>query len=444
MSQDASRTEPKSLPLEASSERATDKVLDDAVRRGERWMSICRILFALASFATVTTGNWFWNGNRPSVRGWLTISLGACCIAFSLWLIGRTLRGPIPRWILGLSVTVDAIMCFMALLGNAQWPSPTYLGNFKSLHCAALVLVIAISGFRLSLLVVWLSVGLNTLSAVTLRYVDTLVLGTAVTFGFWPRLAIYLASAAALALIVARQTRTLVVAGAHDSLRAHRAQQALGTLLQDHHDVRSLLSSANLNAESLRRGLEEDHSQKANLECLRQDLRAVSALVSTLRERALQELTSAGGHLWADPARTVQAVIPLVSRRFPRVRIETDVPNDLRVLMAGGATVLERVLLNLLVNACEGDGTRGAASIWVHARRIDGMVHIRVEDDGPGFSDSTLRAPLAHTATSKSEGSGLGLFLVHGLVSASEGSLTLGKRPGGGARVEIVLRATAP
>ena len=444
MTPHASRTEPGRPPLEASSEHAIDEVLDEAVRRGERWMSIGRIFFSLASFASFSTGNGLWKGDGLSLRGWLTVSIGACFIAFSLWFIGRTSRGPIPRWLLGLSVAVDAIMCFVTLLGNARWRSESYLGNFRSLDGAALLLVIAISGFRLSPRVVWLSIGLNTLSAVTLRYVDILVLDAVITYRSWLKLAIYLASAAALALIVARQTRMLVMAGAHDSLRAHRAQHALGTLLQDHHDVRSLLSSANLNAESLRRGLGDEHPQKANLDYLLEDLRAVSAQVSILRERALQELTSAGGHLSAELARTAHAVIPQVSRRFPRVRIETDVPDDLRVRMAGGATVLERVLLNVLINACEGNGTRGATSIRVHARRNDGRVHIRVEDDGPGFPDAMLRAPLAHTATSKSEGTGLGLFLVHGLVSASEGSLTLGHRPGGGARVEIVLPAMTP
>ena len=444
MTWNASRTRPRSTPLEASSENVIDKVLDEAVCRGERWMSIGRIVFSLASFASYSTGIGLWKDGGLSPRGWLTVLMGACFIGFSLWLIGRTSRGRIPRWLLGLSVTVDAIMCFTALLGNALWPSQNYVGNFRSLDIAALLLVIAISGFRLSPRVVWLSIGLNTLSAIALRCMDLSMLGIPITYRFWVKLAIYLGAAAAMALIVARQTRTLVMAGARDSLRAHRAQHALTTLLQDHHDVRSLLSSANLNADRLRRGLDDEHPQKASLESLREDLRTMSALISTLRERALQELTSAGGGLWARPARAVQAVVPLVSRRFPQVRIETDVPDDLRVLMVGGATVLERVLLNVLVNACEGDGTRGAANIWVRARRIHGSVHLRVEDDGPGFPEATLRTPLAHTATSKPDGTGLGLFLVHGVISASEGSLTLANRRSGGACVEIVLSATAP
>jgi hypothetical protein len=117
MTQDNS-TKPMSALLETNSHHAVDEVLDYAVSRGERWMSIARILFSLASFASITVGKWFWTGERLSSRGWLTVSMGACLIAFSLWLIGRTLRGRIPRWLLGLSVTADATHVFHCLAGE--------------------------------------------------------------------------------------------------------------------------------------------------------------------------------------------------------------------------------------------------------------------------------------------------------------------------------------
>jgi hypothetical protein len=161
---------------------AIDQVLDEAVRRGERWMSIGRIFFSLAAFSHAPVRHWLCEDEGLAVRGWLIVSMGACFIAFSLWLIGRTLRGPIPRWILGLSVVVDAIMGCVALLGNALWPSPNYLSNFKSLDWALLLLVIVISGFRLSPRVLWLSVGLNTMSAATLIYADCIVLGKATAY----------------------------------------------------------------------------------------------------------------------------------------------------------------------------------------------------------------------------------------------------------------------
>lgn len=443
MAQKTSRMELRHVPLHPSSERAIDKVLDEAVSRGERWMSICRIVFLLATFVRFFGVNAPWD-EEQILQAWLIVPSGACVIAFSVWVIRRTRRGAIPVWLLGLSVAVDATSGFVALVQNPLFGGDTYPGNLKFLDIAALLLVLVVSGFRLSRAVVLLSAALNFLFVAILIQID-ITRNPPIEYGPWAivMVAILLGSATVLAMIMAYQTRALVVAGARDSLRAHRAQQALGSLLQDHHDVRSLLSSANLNAEALLRGLEPHHPLRGISEHLRQDLRAVSALVSVLRESAFQELTAAAGRLPANVSSALRAVTSLVARRFPNVHIECDVSHDLRVHVAGGATVLERVLLNLLVNACEGDGTQGAANVWIRVHVHDAQVHMQVEDDGPGFPEAMLRAPLTHAATSKSDGSGLGLFLIHGVIVASNGRLILGQRIGGGARVEIVLPSTA-
>lgn len=404
-------------------------------------MSGCRIFFCLISFAGILGTGWFWDGGRPSSRAWLVVSLGANFIAASIWFLRRTARAPIQRWVLELSVTLDAAMCGAIFLGDCLWPTSIYAGSFRSLDATALLLTIVISGFRLSTRAVWMSIGLNTISAVFIRCLDITIHEQPADYRTWMKLAIYICSAGVLALIVARQTRLLAMTGAMDSLRAHRARQALGALLQDHHDLRSLISSANLNAESLRRGLDADHPHRVTLEFLRDDLRAVSIVVSTLRERALQALSSTERRQSAILSMALQGVRPFLLRRFSPICIESDMPDDLEVMIVGGATILERIFLNVMVNSCEGNGTCGASAIWLHAGREEGRVRLRVDDDGPGFPDSLLQNPFAYIATSKSEGTGLGLFLVQTVVAASDGALTLSHRPGGGARVEIVLPA---
>jgi signal transduction histidine kinase len=432
-----------SASFEVGFERFIDRVLDEAVRRGERWMSICRVIFALATFVRFLG---VIEPDKPDFmrRLWLKVPAGCLFIGFSLWMIARTRRGPVSTRLLGLSVAVDAGMAFVALVGNAIFADRNhYRGIFMALDGAALLLVIMISGLRLSPAVVWLSAALNTVSAATLVLIDRIVPDVSIVYSrnVLVLMAIFGGSAVILALIVAHQTRALAVAGARDSLRAHLAQQSLGSLLQDHHDVRSLISSANLNAEALQRGMGTDHPHRIQAEHLCADLRAVSALISTLRERAFQELTASDGRLDAPVASAVRAVTALVARRFPAIRIDEQVPEGLRVRLAGGVIVLERVLLNLLINACEGDGARGAATVWIRAHRDEGGVHLRIEDDGPGFPDAVLHAPLAHAASTKPQGSGLGLFLVHAVISASAARLTLGRRAGGGAIVDIELPA---
>lgn len=422
-----------------TSNLAVERVLDEAVRRGERWMARGRLFFCMCSFAVVINGSWFWIDGAPSERGWFILVSAGLFISFSLWLIRRTNRPSLSRWTLALSVIADALMAFIALLGNALWPDAAYRGNFIALEASAIILTIVISGFRLSPPIVWLSIAVNAALASVLYGIDIANEVAQPSLRFWIKIFVYLGSASILAMIIALHTRRLVMAGAEDSLHAHRARQALGTLLQDHHDVRSLLSSANLNAETLRRVISENHPQKAALEYLGQDLRTISTMVSTLRERALQEMSSVGGNSKVALAKVARDVIPLVHRRFSRVSVDVSIPESLSVRMAGGGTVLERVLLNVLLNACEGDGSRGASRIWVHATIHGAVVRLRVEDDGVGFPSETRDEPLAPTASSKKEGSGLGLFLVKVVVAASDGSLRLSSRREGGARVDITL-----
>lgn len=434
------------LPI-TSRDDAIEKVLDEAVRQGERTISICRIIFVLVILARFLWLNYLSHpGGRLEV--WLFFPAAICFIAFSAWMLVRTRRGPIPTSLLALSVALDASMAFVALAPNALvaevgnlTPDGSYVGNFGAPDGASIILVLMISGLRLSPRVVWVSTVTNAASVVALVYIDATLPAQPVMYS--PHVLILMAilgaSSVLVAQIVARKTRALVTAGARDSLRAHRAQQALSSMLQDNHDVRSLLSSANLDAALLLRDPNLNHPQRTQAERLCADLRSVTSLISTLRERAFLELAASNEPPPASVRDAIRVAAALGTARFPDVRIHELAPSDLRVCVAGGATMLERVLFNLVINACEGDGTRGAATIWLRATRERAWVKIRVEDDGPGFSDATLREPLVHTATSKPDGSGLGLFLLHNVIRASNGRVMLHERPGGGASVELSL-----
>lgn len=429
--------------LEDSPDRTVARLLDEATRNMERWMVTVRTVVVFITLLRFVALGGLWDGEQVPVRAWIPLSASAVMLSFSVWAFRRTRRGPISAWFLGLSVTVDAVVCFSKLLPNALWPGPGYLGILVTPDWAMVLLVITIAGFRLSERVVWLSAALCFASIAVLVYVDHLVLGARVHYipSNIVLAAIYGIFATVLALIIARQTRSMVIKGARESLRSHRAQQALGSLLHENHDVRSLISAANLTSDLVLRGLETGHPQRRNAESLSEDLRAVSASMATLRERAFQGLASTGGHLDAELATAVHAVTALVSRRFSAVRIACEVPAGLCVRLAGGVVILERVLLNLIVNACQGDGTCAAASLWIRAWPEERSIHVRIEDDGPGFPEDILHAPLARVVTTKRDGSGLGLFLVQSVVSASQGRLALSQRAGGGACVDLVFPA---
>ena len=78
--------------------------------------------------------------------------------------------------------------------------------------------------------------------------------------------------------------------------------------------------------------------------------------------------------------------------------------------------------MNLLRNAREATGHGGRVEVAL-ARREDGSASIRVHDDGPGVP-AVVRARLFEPfVTTKPRGTGLGLALVHGLVTRMGGRI---------------------
>lgn len=104
---------------------------------------------------------------------------------------------------------------------------------------------------------------------------------------------------------------------------------------------------------------------------------------------------------------------------------------------------LERCVQLLLGNVVR--HTPAATKVWVSWRGQDEHVSLRVEDDGPGLPPRIVDGDLApflqgyEAATSPSPGVGVGLTLVEQYVRLHEGVVAASNRPGGGARIELVL-----
>jgi signal transduction histidine kinase len=85
------------------------------------------------------------------------------------------------------------------------------------------------------------------------------------------------------------------------------------------------------------------------------------------------------------------------------------------------------VLLNLTRNALE--AAQGSGGILTLRARPDGdSVELDLEDNGPGFSEEL---PVSDAFfTTKEQGTGLGLALVHRIVADHGGSIRVQSRPG--------------
>ena len=79
--------------------------------------------------------------------------------------------------------------------------------------------------------------------------------------------------------------------------------------------------------------------------------------------------------------------------------------------------------------------------VAIHVGREGNQLNIRVDDDGPGFTDTQSILQLHVRGDEKVPGHGVGLAVVNDLDTSHEGHLNLSRSDLGGARLDIVLRA---
>lgn len=140
-----------------------------------------------------------------------------------------------------------------------------------------------------------------------------------------------------------------------------------------------------------------------------------------------------------DLAHTVAEVAQL-ARRHEHVReAQLDLASPERVPFRGRDVLIQRALLNLLLNAAEAAGRAGRIRVAVTAQP-DGTARIVVDDSGPGVPPALRSKVVEPFFTSKSSGSGLGLAAVETCAKEHQGALHIEDAPLGGARFVLDLR----
>ncbi len=132
------------------------------------------------------------------------------------------------------------------------------------------------------------------------------------------------------------------------------------------------------------------------------------------------------------------------------VRMENDLAPELPHIHAS-ADQLKQVLLNLFLNAAEAmphGGTLHVASRFgggeLDAASVD-VIRIEVRDTGAGMSDETIARIFEPFFSTKVEkGTGLGLWVSHGLVQAHGGTLRVRSRIGQGTTFTMTLPIAGP
>jgi signal transduction histidine kinase len=193
------------------------------------------------------------------------------------------------------------------------------------------------------------------------------------------------------------------------------------------HDLRNLLSSAQLFSERLAK-ISDPHVQRFAPKLMLALERAIAFCQSTLSYGRVQE---------PPPDRRLIALEPLVEDVRETLGLDGGTPVRWVAAVERGLTVdadpdqLFRILLNLARNAVQALETRdakdpGSDQIRVTGRREGAVVLIQVSDTGPGLSEKA-RAHLfeAFQGSTRTGSVGLGLAIVAELVRAHGGEIRL-------------------
>lgn len=238
----------------------------------------------------------------------------------------------------------------------------------------------------------------------------------------------------------------------------HQAQkmESLGTLAGGiAHDFNNILGAILGNIEIALIDLEPHHPAQVALQEIQQaSLRARDLVrqILTFSRRRPQQLE-------------IIALQPIVEETFRLLRATLPAGVELRQDLAetplcvhADATQLQQVLMNLCTNAWHAlQGTSGKIVIGLAATDIDAVeartrgldagayAHLWVKDTGSGMDARTLERIFEPFFTTKStgQGTGLGLSVVHGIVAAHHGSITVDTVPGEGSTFHVLLPVTS-
>ncbi|ADJ50620.1 two-component system sensor kinase [Amycolatopsis mediterranei S699] len=213
------------------------------------------------------------------------------------------------------------------------------------------------------------------------------------------------------------------------------------------HELRTPLAAIRGYAELTRRGGEQVPPDVAfAMSRVESESRRMTTLVEDLLLLARLDSGRPVVHEWVDLCRLVADAVADAHVAGPDHKWLMDVPGE-PIGVRGDAGQLHQVVINVLANART--HTPPGTTVTTTLSTSDGMVRLRVADDGPGIPPEILpdifeRFARGDNSRSRAAGStGLGLAIVAAVVAAHGGRVGVQSRPGR-TEFEITFRAAAP
>ncbi len=173
------------------------------------------------------------------------------------------------------------------------------------------------------------------------------------------------------------------------------------------------------------------------LELIEEGVTRIGGIVRKVLEVAPRHATPVAVDLCIAAQRTLDFVRHRADRR--QVELHLDADDQAKPVVLGEANEIGQVLLNLVINAVDACAVGGNVHITL---KVDsGFVLLEVRDDGAGMTPEVAARAFDMFFTTKpaGEGTGLGLAMVHSVVTALGGTVELHTEPQQGTRVVLRL-----
>ena len=229
------------------------------------------------------------------------------------------------------------------------------------------------------------------------------------------------------------------------NMESERLRNSLLSALS--HDLRTPLAALVGLAESLvltKPPLSPEQLESAN--AIAEEARRMGALVSNLLEMARIESgeVKLRSH-WHPFEEVVGSALQAAHSALANHHVALNIARHLP-LVEFDATLIERVLYNLIENACK--YTPPGSTVTVAADVAGGNLVVSVSDDGPGIPSGQQEAIFEKftrgTRESTTPGVGLGLAISRAIVEAHGGRISASNGPAGGARLTFTLPLGTP
>jgi two-component system cell cycle sensor histidine kinase/response regulator CckA len=223
----------------------------------------------------------------------------------------------------------------------------------------------------------------------------------------------------------------------NEQLRHAQKIDALGTLAGGiAHDLNNTLLPIRTLAPMLKRGADRSDQEQRSLDLIMAAAQRASRLVRQIlafsRKQAVERQPVRLDDLVKDSLTMLRAGIP------PHARIDTEIAVAPEIL--GNQGQLYQVVLNFVLNAAQAIGDR-PGTITIGVTPAAGGARLFVADTGHGMDEETQRRIFEpfFTTRAASEGTGLGLSVVKGIVLEHDGKISVTSRVGSGTRFDVIF-----